>query len=261
MSDINTQLNTINTALNNIKEAIIDKGQTPSGNITTYADAISNIETGITPTGSIDITQNGTYDVTEKAQAVVNVSVQPEPFVYTVPPAILNTSGYAYYMPLMSSPCFYQDILSSMNQPFVVDCSGVKAIEITNPALTIGYSTNVCPVPNFFAAFRNPNVISIDFSSLNHLPTKIQNMADGVAPFMSIINGTNNVDIYFRALTQSSVESTVGNIFHNLCYRATNCRIHFPSNIENAISQLAEYPLFGGESGEVTILFDLPATS
>lgn len=37
---------------------------------------IGSIETGITPTGSINITQNGTYDVTEKASAVVSVSGQ-----------------------------------------------------------------------------------------------------------------------------------------------------------------------------------------
>lgn len=186
---------------------------------------------------------------------------EQEPFVYTVPPATLNASGYARYMPLKSVPCFYEDVLSSIKQPFVVDGSGVQAIEITNPALNIDALGYPCPLPNFFAAFRDSYVISIDFSSLNHLPTKIQTMQTAVAPFTSIIYGTNNVDVYFRALTQSSVENTAQNIFHALCNKATNCRIHFPSNIENAISQLDEYPLFGGISGEVTLLFDLPVTS
>ena len=43
---ISAKLQTINTALGDIKEAIISKGQTPSGNITTYATAIGNIAGG-----------------------------------------------------------------------------------------------------------------------------------------------------------------------------------------------------------------------
>lgn len=186
---------------------------------------------------------------------------EQEPFVYTVPPATLNTSGYARFVPLISIPSFYMDVLISVKQPFVVDCSKVKAIEITNPALNVDVIGYPCPLPSFCGAFRDSYVISIDFSSLNHLPTKIQTMQNPAAPFNGMIMGTNNVDVYFRALTQSSVESTVGNIFFNLCKEATNCRIHFPSNLENAISQLTGYPNFYGESGEVTLLFDLPSTS
>lgn len=40
---IATKLNTINSSLSDIKDAIIAKGVTPEGNITTYATAISSI--------------------------------------------------------------------------------------------------------------------------------------------------------------------------------------------------------------------------
>lgn len=55
---LSSDISTTSTALSDIKQAIIDKGVTPSGNITTYAAAISNISTvnnttlTVTPTTS-----------------------------------------------------------------------------------------------------------------------------------------------------------------------------------------------------------------
>ena len=43
---ISAKLTTVNSALSDIKSAIIGKGQTPTGNITTYATAIGNISGG-----------------------------------------------------------------------------------------------------------------------------------------------------------------------------------------------------------------------
>lgn len=63
--------------LTTVAQAIREKGGTtqplafPAG----FKSAIEAIETGITPEGSLTITENGTYDVTGKAQAVVSVPV------------------------------------------------------------------------------------------------------------------------------------------------------------------------------------------
>ena len=43
---ISAKLTTVNSALADIKSAIISKGQIPTGNITTYATAIGNISGG-----------------------------------------------------------------------------------------------------------------------------------------------------------------------------------------------------------------------
>ena len=62
--------------LEDVADAIRTKGGTsaalafPAG----FVSAVEAIQTGITPTGTINITQNGTYDVTALAEAVVNVA-------------------------------------------------------------------------------------------------------------------------------------------------------------------------------------------
>ena len=52
------------------------KGTTGTINAQNFSSEIASIETGITPTGSIDITSNGTVDVTNYASANVNVANQ-----------------------------------------------------------------------------------------------------------------------------------------------------------------------------------------
>lgn len=72
---IATKLAKLKTIKQDIKSALEEKGQTPSNVFSTYANNIRAIETGgITPSGEIEITENGTYDVTNYASANVNVA-------------------------------------------------------------------------------------------------------------------------------------------------------------------------------------------
>ena len=71
---IATKLAKLKTIKQDIKSALEEKGQTPSNVFSTYANNIRAIETGgITPSGELAITENGTYDVTNYASANVNV--------------------------------------------------------------------------------------------------------------------------------------------------------------------------------------------
>lgn len=61
--------------------------------VTSYASANVNVPTGITPSGSITITENGTYDVTDKASAVVNIPVKSTAYKITIASKLGGTSA------------------------------------------------------------------------------------------------------------------------------------------------------------------------
>lgn len=71
--------------------------------------------------------------------------------------------------------------------------------------------------------------------------------------------------IYFPSLTTSSFGDT--DALYDMVYNSGSlsnsgtCTIHFPSNLQSAVSQLDDYPTFGGDSGVIVLAFDLPATS
>lgn len=73
-----------NQTLTNIANAVRDKtGTNEKMLLSDIPDKIRNIE-GIVPSGSIEITENGTYDISEYAQVVVDTDIQWDGILYPV---------------------------------------------------------------------------------------------------------------------------------------------------------------------------------
>ena len=70
--------NNLPAFLKDLYQGIVKKKPDASKNPQNFRGEIEAIETGITPTGSLTITENGTYPVTEKAEVIVAVPEVPE---------------------------------------------------------------------------------------------------------------------------------------------------------------------------------------
>lgn len=135
---IASEISRIQTAKADIKSAIEGKGVTVSSSakLSDYAALVSAISTGITPSGSINITGNGTVDVTNYAQAIVNVKADVQ--VQTVTIASAVTAGNAT---LLSGNSFIKANYANDNffcGFILVDTSG----DISGSYLTGGIAAN-----------------------------------------------------------------------------------------------------------------------
>ena len=172
-----------------IADAIRSKaGTTDAMTLAQMPDSISGIETGITPTGSIDITDNGTYDVTDKASAVVNVSSggggATEPYIeetYNANGKLIgvNMHGYTRIRMYAFYGCDYLTSVSLHDSITYIDnsgfesCSKLALTSLPDSITYIGtsafsYCTNLAltSLPKSLtylgvAAFRNCSTLSV----------------------------------------------------------------------------------------------------
>ena len=82
---LSSDISTTSTALSDIKTAIIAKGVTPSGNITTYAAAISSIPSGGGTGIPREVSQQGVYQM------------PTESFTFSLPSNATDVGNYGLY--------------------------------------------------------------------------------------------------------------------------------------------------------------------
>lgn len=271
-----SDISTISSSLNAIKNAIIDKGVTPTGNITTYADAIRQIQGD----------ESGDIPLNLQPYIVINgVASKPSG-------ALLGdefsgiTSIDSYGMYYMFNRCSgltgtldFSDLTSigtyGMYSCFQ-NCSGLTDIDFS-ALISVGFNGLG------YAFYNCSGLTSIEFQALTSLEgsafyygfTSSSELTTIRFPALTTLkygafsgafcSCAKLTNIYFNALTTSSFVNA-SDQFNNMFNSSTastsgTCTLHFPSNLESKIQTLTGYPLFGGTSGKIILEFDLNPTS
>ena len=100
--------------------------------VTNYASAVVNVPTGITPTGTIPITQNGTVDVTNYASADVNV-----PSGWTSDGIAENTQPNGAITLSSSSIAQYSFSHKPITEITALNCTSIGSYALENTNITL----------------------------------------------------------------------------------------------------------------------------
>lgn len=133
--------------------------RTKNGTTDTYkpsemANAISNIQTGIEPSGELEITENGTYDVTEYASASVNV-----------PSSSSDNNGVPEALVDRTITSFSSDTLTFVGGYAFRGCTKLTTVNLNNVTKIDTYAFYGC---NSLITINLPNVESIGTNAIRN---------------------------------------------------------------------------------------------